>query len=56
MQEVRMRNVQNIYIPIVIACIICEISQILKYLHAFLPVFLKSCIVMPEGGPHDRNM
>jgi hypothetical protein len=28
----------------------------LKYLHAFLPVFLKSCILMPEEGPHDRNM
>lgn len=34
-----MRNVQNIYIPMLIACIIYEISQMLKYLHAFLPVF-----------------
>ena len=38
------------------ACIISDISQIVKYLHAFLLVIVKSCILMLEDGPHDQNM
>jgi len=39
MQEARTRNVQNIYIPMLTACIICEVSQILNYIHAFYLFF-----------------
>jgi hypothetical protein len=43
-------------IKFVIACKICEISQILTYLPAFLYMFLKSCILMCKDGPQDQNM
>ena len=35
---------------------VCETSQILKYLRAFLLVFSESCLSFPQNGSHDRNM